>query len=159
MIFGRKFNNLTEAIISSIAQIGFAASLIVIFSYLFLKENKKNYILRGMFLGFGSWFAIMSLAYIIGIHKVLPIKTGAAISFMVTSCIWGILGAWFLYMLDARYGIKTETQIGNKQTNIKRKYYFLSPAPANKIKLRSTVKHKLRGSDDTILVNSKRSRL
>lgn len=142
MIFGREFNNLAEAIISAIVQIGFATGLIVISNYIVLKENRKNYIWRGLFFGFGSWFVILSLAYIIGIHKILPIKIGAAISFMVTSSIWGILGARFLYKLDERYGVKTETQLGNKLRNIKRMNYLLSPAPANKILPKKTVKPK-----------------
>ncbi|KJR44468.1 hypothetical protein UF75_5151 [Desulfosporosinus sp. I2] len=103
MIFGREFNSFTEAIISSITQIGFSTSLIVIFSHLILKEKSENYILIGLFIGFGSWFGIMSLCYIIGIHKILAINIGSATSFMVTSIIWGILGAWFLHMLDERY--------------------------------------------------------
>jgi hypothetical protein len=105
MIFGRKFNNLGEAILSSISQIFFATGLIVIFSYFILKENGKNFIWRGAFIGFGSWFAITSLSYIIGIHNKLPINIESAISFMITSMIWGILGAWFLHILDDRYGI------------------------------------------------------
>lgn len=105
MIFGRKFNNLSEAILSSISQIFFATGLIVIFSYFILRENGKNFIWRGAFIGFGSWFAIASLSYIIGIHNILPINIKSAISFMITSMIWGILGAWFLHILDDRYGI------------------------------------------------------
>lgn len=142
MIFGREFNNLSEAIISSIAQIGFATGLIVISSYLVLKENRKNYFWRGLFWGFGSWFAIMSIAYIIGIHKILPVKIGAAISLMVTSSIWGVLGAWLLYKLDERYSVKTETDLGHKQRTITRKKNYLSPAPVNKILPKKTVKPK-----------------
>ena len=109
MIFGREFNNLTEMIISIITQICFSTSLIIIFSYLILKEKRKNYFLRGLSVGFASWFAISSLSYIIGIHKILPINIGSAISFMVTSLIWGIFSAWFLFMLDERYGNQIET--------------------------------------------------
>jgi len=143
MIFGRKFNNLFEAILSSIAQIGFAAGLIVIFSYLILKEKRENNLWRGLFIGFGSWFSIMSFSYIIGIHEKLPINIGSAISFMVTSLIWGISGSWFLHILDERYGIQTETQLsGDKQEISKRKRYFFSTAPAYKIMSKRTVKPK-----------------
>lgn len=103
MIFGRKFNNFPEAIISSIAQISFSICLFVIFSYLILQKKRETYLLRGLFIGFGSWFAILSLSYIIGIHKILLMDIGSATSFLVTSVIWGILGAWFLHMLDERY--------------------------------------------------------
>lgn len=106
IIFGREFSNLSEAILSSISQIFFATGLIVIFSYFILKESGKNFIWRGAFIGFGSWFAIMSISYIIGFHNRLPINTGSAISFMVTSIIWGITGAWFLRILDERYGVR-----------------------------------------------------
>lgn len=105
MIFGREFRTTAEAILSSIAQISFATGLIVIFSYFILKKNGNNFIWRGAFIGFGSWFAIASLSYIIGVHKELPINITSAISFMITSLIWGILGAWFLHILDDRYGI------------------------------------------------------
>lgn len=103
MIFGREFNNFAEATVSLISQIGFATSLIVISSYLVLKENRKNFFWRGGFVGFGVWFAILSLCYIIGIHKILPLNLGAAISFMITSSIWGIFAAWLLYKMDERY--------------------------------------------------------
>lgn len=103
MIFGRDFNSFAEAIISSIAQISFSTSLIVIFSYLVLKEKRRNYILLGLFIGLGGWFGIMSLCYIIGIHAKLSINIGSATSFMVTSLIWGVTDAWFLRMLDERY--------------------------------------------------------
>jgi len=66
--------------------------------------------LRGLSVGFASWFAISSLSYIIGIHSILPINSGSAISFMVTSLIWGILSARFLLMLDERYGNQIETK-------------------------------------------------
>ena len=111
LIFGRVLsNNPSEIIISSIAQICFSISIIVISSYLILKEKRKNYFLRGLSVGFASWFAISSLSYIIGIHSILPINSGSAISFMVTSLIWGILSAWFLLMLDERYGNQIETK-------------------------------------------------
>ncbi|MDR3585200.1 MAG: hypothetical protein P4L59_07735 [Desulfosporosinus sp.] len=103
MIFGREFSNFTEALISSIAQIGFSTGLIVILGHLILKERSGNYILKGLFIGFGSWFAIMSMCYIIGIHKILPITLGSATSYMLNSSIWGISNAWFLHMLDERY--------------------------------------------------------
>jgi len=104
MIFGREFNNFPEALVSAIAQLCFTTSLIVIYSYVILKEKRESYLLRGFFIGFGSWFAIMSLCYIIGIHKILKVDLGSAISFFVASLIWGILGAWFLHILDERYG-------------------------------------------------------
>ena len=104
MILGRPFNNFPEAFVSTIAQIGFATSLIVISSYVILKEKRESYLLRGLFIGFGSWFAILSVCYIIGVHKILVMDLGSAVSFLVTSVIWGIFGAWFLHMLDERYG-------------------------------------------------------
>jgi hypothetical protein len=102
MIFGRESNSFTEALISSIAQIGFSTGLVVILSPLVLKEKGKNYIWKGLSIGFGSWFGIMSLCYIIGIHKILAIHIGSATSFMIASLIWGTLAAWFLHMLDER---------------------------------------------------------
>ncbi|WP_066636085.1 hypothetical protein [Desulfolucanica intricata] len=134
MIFGRQFNNLAEAILSSIAQIGFATGIFVVFGYFTLKENKKNYFFRGLFIGFGIWFAIMSLSYIIGIHKILRMDFGSAISFMITSSIWGIVGAWVLQALDQRYGIKTETLSEVNKLKISRRMkLFLSPDPSYKI--------------------------
>lgn len=128
IIFGREFNNLFEAILSSIAQIGFATGLFVIFSYLIIKEKKENIFWRGLFVGFGSWFAIMAFSYITGIHEKLPINIGSAISFMVTASIWGVSGSWFLHIMDERYGIQTETQLsGDKQEISKRKRYFFPP--------------------------------
>lgn len=103
MIFGRDFNNFAEAIISSIAQIIFSTSLIVIFSYLVLKKKRESYILLGLFIGLGGWFGIMSLCYVIGIHAKLPINIGSATSYMITSLIWGVTDAWLLHMLDERY--------------------------------------------------------
>ncbi|MDR3602066.1 MAG: hypothetical protein P4L49_16530 [Desulfosporosinus sp.] len=103
MIFGREFNSLTEIIISSIAQIGFSSGLIIILSHLIFKEKAENYILKGLFIGFGSWFGIMSICYIIGIHKILVITKASATSFMTTSLIWGIIDAWLLHILDERY--------------------------------------------------------
>ncbi|EHQ92076.1 hypothetical protein [Desulfosporosinus youngiae] len=103
MIFGRQFNNFPEAFVSSIAQICFSTSLIVISSYLILKEKRETYLLRGLFVGFGSWFAILSSCYIIGIHNTLLMDLGSAISFFIASLIWGILGAWLLHILDERY--------------------------------------------------------
>ncbi|MGE5604219.1 MAG: hypothetical protein ACM3YE_00825 [Bacteroidota bacterium] len=88
MIFGREFNNLTEAILCSIAQIFLATGLIVIFSYFILKENSKNYLWRGFSVGFGSWFSIMSIMYMIRVHKILEINIKSAFSFMVTSIIY-----------------------------------------------------------------------
>lgn len=140
IIFGRKFNNLAEAIFSSIAQIGFATGLIVILSYIILKEKRKNHILRGLFLGVGSWFAIMAFAYMKGIHKELPVDIGSGVSFMVTSGIWGIMGAWSLYALDKRYGNQVEIPLKSKQKNSKRVRFLLTPVPANKMKFRKTVK-------------------
>jgi hypothetical protein len=103
MIFGRESSSFTETLISSIAQIGFSTGLIVILSPLVLKEKGGNYIWKGLSIGFGSWFGIMSLCYIIGIHKILAIHIGSATSFMISSLIWGTLAAWFLHMLDERY--------------------------------------------------------
>lgn len=103
MIFGREFNSLPEAIISSIGQITFSTSLFIIFSYLILKKNRESYLLRGLFIGLGSWFAIMSLAYIIGIHKILSVDVGSAASFLIVSIIWGISSAWYLHILDERH--------------------------------------------------------
>lgn len=129
MIFGRKANNISENLLSSIAQIGFAAGLFVILSYIILKKDRKNYLLRGLFIGFGSWFLIMSLAYIIGIHKILPVDIGSAVSFMVDSCIYGITGAWVLRALDERSVINRETQLEVKKQRISRLH-----EPAYKLK-------------------------
>lgn len=104
MIFGREASNLIEEIFSSFAQIGFAAGLIIISSYFILKEKSRNTFWRGLFIGFGSWFAIMSISYIIGVHKILPMDIKSAVSFMIASSIWGIIGAWLLLILDKRYG-------------------------------------------------------
>lgn len=142
IVFGRKFNNLAEAIFCSIAQIGFAAGLIVLSSYFVLKEKRQNRLLRGLFVGIGSWFSIMVFAYLKGIHKVLPIDIGSAISFVVTSAIWGITGAWVLYALDKRYSNEVEPELETKRNSYNRTKYFLTPAPANKIKQRKTVKPK-----------------
>lgn len=128
IIFGRKFNNLAEAIFSSIAQIGFASGLLVISSYLIIREKRQNHLLRGLFLGIGSWFAIMAFAYMKGIHKVLPIDMGSAVSFMVTSAIWGVTGAWVLYALDRKYDEQTDNQLELKH----RTTYHVAPAPARK---------------------------
>lgn len=105
MIFGREFKNLAEAVISSVAQIGFATGLIVIFSYTILKPKRPNYLWRGLFIGFGSWFAIMSIMYLAGVHRRLDVDFGSALSFMITSIIWGMLGAWLLRRLDEKYGV------------------------------------------------------
>lgn len=110
MIFGRKSETFAEAVISSIAQVGFATGLIVFFSYLILKKNSNNYLWRGWFIGLGSWFGIMSISYIVGIQNILPINVGSAVSFMITSSVWGIFGAWFLKQLDVRYNDETEKQ-------------------------------------------------
>ncbi|MDR3587478.1 MAG: hypothetical protein P4L59_19520 [Desulfosporosinus sp.] len=103
MILGREFDNSTEFIVSSFAQICFATSLIVIFSYVILKEKRGNYLLRGLCIGIGTWFAILSICYIIGIHKILIMDIDSAISFLISSSIWGILGAWSLHKLDEQY--------------------------------------------------------
>lgn len=108
MILGRIFENYTEFILASLAQISFANSLIVIFSYVILKEKSGNHLLRGLFIGIGSWFAIMSTSYIIGIHKILIMDIDSAISFLISAAIWGILGAWSLHRLDERYGEQTK---------------------------------------------------
>ncbi|WP_347489162.1 hypothetical protein ABDB91_18345 [Desulfoscipio sp. XC116] len=134
MILGRKESNLAETILSSVAQIGFATGIFLIFSYFLLKKNNKNYIIRGLFIGFGSWFAIMSLAYIIGLHKVLPMAFGSALSYMITSSIWGIAGASVLQTLDQRYGDKIKTQPEVKKLKISRRIkLFLSLGPSYKL--------------------------
>ncbi|SFH35221.1 hypothetical protein SAMN05660649_04863 [Desulfotomaculum arcticum] len=129
MIFGRKSGSFAEDLLSSIAQIGFAAGIFIIFSHLFLKKEKQNFLLRGLFIGFGSWFIIMSLAYIIGIHKILTISLGSAVSFMVTSSIWGITGAWVLRALDEKYVNNREPQLEVKKQRISR-----LPEPSYKLK-------------------------
>lgn len=130
LIFGKEAGNLTENIISSFAAILFSTSLIIMFGYIILKENRRNYIWRGFFIGLASWFAIMALSYIIGIEKILPIDASSATSLIITSSIWGILGAWLLHVLDIRYGtLDTE---GSLATDDGEKHYHLVPAPAMK---------------------------
>lgn len=131
LVFGRESVNFTETIISSFSTILFSTGLIIIFSYLILKENSRNYIWRGLFVGLASWFAIMSLCYIIGVEKILPIDAPSAISLMITSSIWGLLSAWFLRVLDIRYGTQTLTE-GSKQRNHVGKDRYVVPVPAMK---------------------------
>lgn len=68
------------------------------------------------------------MSYMIGIEEKLHIDANSAISFMITSSIWGILGAWVLQALDMRYDTQTNTQLEDK----KRITYRVVPAPAMK---------------------------
>lgn len=111
LIFGRKTTNIAEEIISSISQIGFATGLIILVSNFAIKERSKNYIWKGLLVGLASWFIISALSYMIGIEKILSIDANSAVSFMISSSIWGILSAWILHVLDSRYGMQTNTQL------------------------------------------------
>lgn len=88
---------------------------------------------------FGSQFCLYVI--LLGYIKFYPLNLGAAISFMITSSIWGIFAAWLLYKMDERYSAGTEIQ-DYKPRKIQRANHSLLPHPTNKNLIKKVEKPK-----------------
>lgn len=123
-----KPHNLGEFFFALSGQIMFAGFIGIIYAFLIIKIESRNYILKGIILSLIVWFSTYTITLLF--NKVKHIMIGTAVANLLATLTYGIVLAQTLRWLD--YKVLSEDQVKPKKEKRAFKFYFV-PFPARKL--------------------------
>lgn len=102
MLLGRMPETLFEAIFAQISQILFSGFLGVLFAYLLVSINTKNYLFKGWLYAIILWFFIYASGIAFKIPSLHKVAIQTAVSNFIGTTIYGLVLAETLHRLDKK---------------------------------------------------------
>lgn len=100
IIYGTKPKGLSEFIFAGIAQLGYAGSVGIAFSFL-LKYISKNYLwVKGIYFGLAMWFFAYAITLLYKVPGLVLIPFESAACNFISSVVYGLTLAWAINKLE-----------------------------------------------------------